>query len=939
LGAAVFISLRLKVLFFYLLLGLLPLGLAGWSLIMLTQDELKSAVNDRLLDTTGQFVKDINALYQIWHNDFMLLRNAIDTPKLGSAEKIALLENGVTHIDSFIALQLMVEGFPPALMLKHSFSAHLGAARAEDILPLPPLSSAAREVFFSTSHPLPIADIRVLPLVSALDNLIGGKQAYLIVYVDLAAVRGLLETHSFGKYGDIFVLDEHGQVLFSRQASSQPITSAILAHTLEFLRSGAHAVSVAAFTENDGRACLGAYGATVPLPWAVAVGVSETEAYQTLSRMRLQLLLWLGGGLLAAITMAWWFSRRITRPVLAVAAVAQRIGAGDLSARVEPQAAHDEIKRLGLCINDMGRGLMALHAAGAGIFQYDSRQDKYFWDARSFEIFGFDPAHAPLSYKDWLACIHPDDVETVKRQIQQGLHESGAFDVEYRIVYPQEQLRYVRSQGFRVNNEELSLVSGLHSDISARKQAESELVRARERAEAANRAKSAFLANMSHELRTPLNAILGYAQILEQDPRLGADHRHSVEIMHRSGDYLLTLINDTLDLAKIEAGRFELFPAPCNLRLFFLGLVEIFAIRAQQKGISFHYQEDDKLPEAVICDDKRLRQTLLNLLGNAIKFTEKGQVILRTYYHDGILSVVVADSGIGIAADQLKQIFEPFSQAGSSDYKMQGTGLGLSITRKLIQLMGGELRVESILDQGSTFSIHLPAAIAHAPACATHETRNARVIGYRRTHGSVPLRLLVADDVTENRDILVRLLQPLGFVMAEAADGRACLEMAQQWQPDAVLIDIVMPEMSGLEVARALRTDPAFADTAIIALSASVFAEDRSHSIAAGCNEHLPKPFQSEDLFHSLEKYLPLEWQYAVDPTASPPLSEAPEHLAEADLEYLLERVKRGDIKGLREYLETLEKQGNAPVTVAKLQDLNKHFKLKEVRALLESFT
>jgi signal transduction histidine kinase/DNA-binding response OmpR family regulator/HAMP domain-containing protein len=941
----VFISLRFKVLFFYLLLALLPLALAGWSLITITQDELKSAVNDRLTDSTSQLVKDINSLYQNWLNDFMLLRNAIDTPNLGAAEKIALLQNGVTQIDAFLALQFVVEGFPPALMLKSSFSDQVNAAgvNVAQILPQVPLHPAVKEPFFHNTQALGFNNISVLPLVSALNNPISNAQAYLIIYVDVDKALNLLREHSFSKYGQVFLLNSQGEVLFNHySAHTESETKTELFNAaLDLLHNNVHAVTVGVFSAPEGHISLGAYAATSPLPWAVAVSIDKAEAYMTIARMRWRLLLWLGGGLLAAMTMAWWFARHITQPVLDIAAIAQRIGAGDLSARVDTHPTHDEISLLGQRINEMGRGLMALHAAGSGIFQYDMAQDKYFWDERSIEIFALPPTQRIYNYKDWLACIHPEDIAMVKQSIQTALLENGAFDVEYRLVpmtaKPQ---RYIRTQGFRVRRGDSSIISGLHSDISARKETEAELVRARERAEAANRAKSAFLANMSHELRTPLNAILGYAQILEQDARLHPDHRHNIEIMHRSGDYLLTLINDTLDLAKIEAGRFELFPAPCNLRSFFLGLVEIFAIRAKQKGVEFLYQEEGQLPEAVLCDDKRLRQTLLNLLGNAVKFTEKGHVILRTSYHEGILSMAVCDSGIGIGDDQIQYIFEPFSQAGSSDYKMQGTGLGLSITRKLIQLMGGELTVKSVLGQGSTFSIHLPALEATVTDKDLPIHEHMQINGYQRLdNNSAPLRLLIADDVVENRDILVHLLQPLGFEVTQACDGLECLELAQSTQPDALLIDIVMPKMSGLEVTRSLRALPEYATTAIIALSASVFAEDRTHSIQAGCNEHLPKPFKSCVLFNALQTHLPLSWTYV----ARSPHEEIPhdteDTLPANDIVYLIERTKRGDIKGIREHLLHLEKQGISLTTVSKLNTLIKHFKLKELRILLESLS
>lgn len=275
----------------------------------------------------------------------------------------------------------------------------------------------------------------------------------------------------------------------------------------------------------------------------------------------------------------------------------------------------------------------------------------------------------------------------------------------------------------------------LEQELLERQRLEESLRQAKEQAEAANRAKSAFIANMNHELRTPLNAILGFAQILENDPSLSEKHRHNVQNIRSGGDYLLTLINDILDLAKIEAGRFELFPQTWKTASFFLSLGELFRIRAQQKGIFFDYQSTTALPAVLSCDDKRLRQVLMNLLGNAVKFTERGGVTLRSTYLDGQLVLEVTDTGIGIPAAQTDKIFQPFSQVGDTAYKQPGTGLGLSISHRLVTAMGGQLRLESKPGEGSTFRVQIPAEAVSTLTEVDTQTDPVKISGYQRSPG------------------------------------------------------------------------------------------------------------------------------------------------------------------------------------------------------------
>ena len=399
-------------------------------------------------------------------------------------------------------------------------------------------------------------------------------------------------------------------------------------------------------------------------------------------------------------------------------------------------------------------------------------------------------------------------------------------------------------------------------DLTERKQAEAER-EARHAAEAANRAKSAFLANMSHELRTPLNGILGYAQILECDPALGERQLAGVNVIRKSGEHLLTLINDILDLAKIEAGKMELYLADLQCPQFVQDIAAIVSVKATQKGLALVCDLAPDLPQWVRADEKRLRQVLLNLLSNAVKFTDRGRVTLRVRFAPPArLCFEVQDTGVGITADQLETIFAPFEQAGDMQHRVGGTGLGLAISRQYVRLMGGEIQVESQPGQGSSFRFEVEAQPVQA---ATAAAASRTVTGYAGPRKKV----LVVDDIAENRAVLTALLTPLGFEVAEAANGREGLELAQRLRPDLILMDIVMPELDGLDATRRLRKLPACKDVPIIAVSASVSASDSAQSLAAGGNAFLPKPIDADKLLEQMARLLQLEWTHRPEQAAS----------------------------------------------------------------------
>jgi signal transduction histidine kinase/DNA-binding NarL/FixJ family response regulator len=507
-------------------------------------------------------------------------------------------------------------------------------------------------------------------------------------------------------------------------------------------------------------------------------------------------------------------------------------------------------------------------------------------------------------------------------------------------------------------------------------------------ADAANRAKSEFLANMSHELRTPLNGILGYTQILQRSKNLPEKEHHRLEIIQQCAYHLLTLINDILDLSKIEASKLELYPTDFHFLGFLQGVVEICAIRAEQKGVAFVYQPSPKLPAIICADEKRLRQVLINLLGNAIKFTETGSVVFkvnvledkeesvpksralpipeetsskpRPKIQNQTIRFQIEDTGIGISPEQLEKIFLPFEQVGDGKHRVEGSGLGLAISQKMIQMMGSTIQVKSQLGQGSVFwiDLSLPETVKLTQSATVGD--RTTIIG---TAGKKRV-ILIVDDRWENRSVIVNLLEPIGFATVEATDGQEALDKAAEFKPDLIITDLRMPVLDGFEMMRRLRQSRELKDVAILVSSASVFDSDQQKSLDAGANDFLPKPVQADELFEKLKKHLGLEWIYSLpdedptleDRTRSPdstlavPTQEprSPENPLDTsnlvpppaeELAVLLDLAKQGRIKSLLEQAERIERLGDQFVPFAtQLRQLIKSFQVKKIQSFINQY-
>lgn len=490
--------------------------------------------------------------------------------------------------------------------------------------------------------------------------------------------------------------------------------------------------------------------------------------------------------------------------------------------------------------------------------------------------------------------IYEADQELVTRLVQSMTQEQPTVSIENRVVVNGE-VRWTQWSNRRISDSQGQVIEfqSVGRDITDRKRVELELQRAKEAAEAANQAKSMFLANMSHELRTPLNVILGFTQVLYRDVALLPEQQETIQIIHRSGEHLLRLINDILDLSKIEAGRMTLETQGVDLLALLNSLENMLSYRAAAKGLQFNVEIAADVPQYVMTDAQKLRQILINLLSNAIKFTDEGLVTLQvgvisrevTVEEPGMapcfLLVRVEDTGIGIATEDLNSIFEAFVQSHSTARMPEGTGLGLTITLRFIELMGGSLTVSSTLGQGSCFQVQIPLHLVDA-AQTVNIPVPRRVLSL--APGQPCYRILVVDDQPDNRLLLVRLMTQLGFQVREAVDGQEAVQLWRQWHPHLIWMDLRMPMLNGQEAIRQIRSEqttiadqrslegsPGSSPEAeppipkIIALTAYASQADRSLALAAGCDDYITKPFNQEELLDKMAACLGVRYEYADD--------------------------------------------------------------------------
>jgi PAS domain S-box-containing protein len=483
----------------------------------------------------------------------------------------------------------------------------------------------------------------------------------------------------------------------------------------------------------------------------------------------------------------------------------------------------------------------------------------------SEQITGY-PAAAFLQDPELLLRIlHPEDRPRLASHLDHVHDPDESRRLEFRILLPEGGTRWIEHLCQPIHDNEGNFLGRRASnrDITARRDAEEAIRQAKEAAETANRAKSLFLANMSHELRTPLNAILGYAQILQRDAGVGGNHRRELEVIRHAGTHLLGLINDVLEVSRIEAGRTSILHDSFDLHEVLDAIEEMVRLRADAKDLEFRVERSDDCPGWVVGDAKHLRQVLINLLGNAVKYTDQGEIRLKIQCQEGGIGFAVIDTGPGIPRQDQHRIFDPFYQTEDGAAKGDGAGLGLAISRELVRLMGGELRVDSTPGQGSRFHFTLPLIPAEAAGEAAPLGKIVGLQGCGR-----PPRILVVEDHREARELISHLLREVGFEVATATNGQEGVERFAQWRPQLILMDIRMPVLDGCEASRRIRALPGGSVVRILGLTANAFSEDRDGILAAGCDEVCIKPLDADQLLGIIGGLLGIAYRYE---TSAPP--------------------------------------------------------------------
>lgn len=458
-----------------------------------------------------------------------------------------------------------------------------------------------------------------------------------------------------------------------------------------------------------------------------------------------------------------------------------------------------------------------------------------------------------------------------------------------------------------------SMISGV---AEAMRRAQARAIKAQKQAEAANRAKSVFLATMSHELRTPLNAILGFSALMRSDPGLTEGQRDNLDIINRSGGHLLSLINDVLDMAKIEASRVILEVEPFDLGALVRDITDMLGKRAEEKGLQLQLDPSSRFPRFIKSDKEKLRRVVVNLVSNAIKYTNHGSVILRLGVQAGDemrrLIIEVEDSGIGISQADQARIFEPFVQVGKSGTQ-KGTGLGLAIAREYVELMGGSIGVESTPDIGSLFRVSVPVQSAEEADVVLPEVARGRVIDL--APGQPEYRILIVEDQVENQLLLQRLLEDAGFTVKLAENGTEAVDLFQRFRPHFIWMDRRMPVMDGLEATQRIRALDGGKEVKIVAVSASVFGDQRTETLTQGMDDFVRKPYRPSEIFDCMERHLGVRYLYGADEptTADSALSAGTlAQLPEALRQELADALINGNTEHITELILRIEQQDAA---------------------------
>jgi len=562
---------------------------------------------------------------------------------------------------------------------------------------------------------------------------------------------------------------------------------------------------------------------------------------------------------------------------------------------------------------------LATSAGGVGLWEFDLTGNILFWDDEMLALYGITRKDFVGTYQTWQASIFPDDLTGFDAEIQMAIRGEKKLNTEFRILWPDGSIHHIRALATLQSDDsgKILYLLGTNWDITEQKKSEETILKAKAEAETANKSKSTFLANMSHEIRTPLNAIIGFSQLMNREKLLTESQKEHITTINRAGEHLLKLINDILELSKIEAGRVELKPENFDLHALLNDMQMMFKERAQSKKLRLMVEIPADLPQFVVADDQKLRQIFINLIGNAIKFTDKGGISVRSRIEKGNygtsrLIVEIEDTGPGMSEDELGKLFKHFEQTSAGIKSSSGTGLGLALSRELALLMGGNITVKSAVGKGSVFTIDVE--IKKGIANAGKATATKRVVSVKNPQNIY--RVLVVDDKEENRQVAVSFLKLVGFQTNEAINGQEAIARFEQWNPHLILMDMRMPVMDGYEATRRIKATEKGKQTPVIAVTAGMPEDEKKETSAPDLQGYIRKPFHENELFAAIGTALGIEYIYEEETTPAS-LSKFQDNeeaiagcvskLPNTLILQMLEAVESGDFHQLVDLIKTIE--------------------------------
>lgn len=509
---------------------------------------------------------------------------------------------------------------------------------------------------------------------------------------------------------------------------------------------------------------------------------------------------------------------------------------------------------------------LALETTNTGLWEWNIKTGKTYFNNVWYYMLGYVPGDFPASYESWRNLLHPDDRDETEKLVKQSIENEVNFETEFRIKTKNGDWKWILAKGSlaeKDKNGKALCYIGIHVDITERKNVEFDLKKAKEEAERANHSKEQFLSNMSHELRTPLNAILGFSNILTKSKNIDKNEKEFTKIIYSSGQHLLSLINDILDMSRIKIGKVKINPHTFNILDMLHDIETIFILRLKQIKLNLNFKIDKKVPKFITTDQRMLRQILINILDNAVKFTKEGgifvSITIEKKNDNNILLVKIEDTGRGISKDDLVKIFNAFETFSKKDESNSGTGLGLTISKQFAKILGGDLIAKSVVHKGTTFELTIPILEENIePVNINNEFKKS----ISRIKGVKKPKILIVDDVESNRELLVQMLRSWECTAKAVKDGDSAVALYKKFKPDLIFMDLLMPKRNGFEMLKEINKIAKGKNVVVIAITASVMDDEKKKALSMGFDNFITKPIIEEEIAKVLEDKLQVQFEY-----------------------------------------------------------------------------